>query len=202
MDDLTRVWQFSWYLQASKKVTRGVAGHQGLVGSAILRALEKRKFKNIVTRTRKELDLTNQSAVINFFKKEKPTYVLLAAAKVGGIYANNTYPAEFIYENIMIEANVIHSAYKTDVKRLLFLGSTCIYPREVKQPMREDALLTGVGGCVRCQAFYRIGSILSRLTTPAFSLEIHPTWQPRHALLFADENSPAPQWSHKDWPSF
>jgi GDP-L-fucose synthase len=121
-----------------------IAGHQGLVGSAILKSLRKRKFTNIVTRTHKELDLTNQSAVINFFEEERPSYVLLAAAKVGGIYANNTYPAEFIYENIMIEANVIHAAYKSGVKRLLFLGSTCIYPREVIQPMREDAILTGV----------------------------------------------------------
>jgi len=121
-----------------------IAGHRGLVGSAILRILEKRNFSNIVTRTHKELDLTNQSEVINFFNKERPVYVILAAAKVGGIYANNTYPGEFIYENIMIEANVVHSAYQSGVKRLLFLGSTCIYPRDVKQPMCEDALLTGV----------------------------------------------------------
>jgi len=121
-----------------------IAGHQGLVGSAILRALEMRNFSNIVTRTHKELDLTNQLDVINFFNKEKPVYVILAAAKVGGIHANNTYPAEFIYENIMIEANVVNSAYLSGVKRLLFLGSTCIYPREVIQPMREEALLTGV----------------------------------------------------------
>ena len=121
-----------------------IAGHQGLVGSAIVRILEKRNFSNILTRTHKELDLTNQSAVIEFFSKERPAYVVLAAAKVGGIHANDTYPAEFIYENIMIEANVIHSAYQSGVKRLLFLGSTCIYPREVSQPMSEEALLTGV----------------------------------------------------------
>ena len=121
-----------------------IAGHQGLVGSAILKNLEKRNFSNIVTRTHKELDLTNQLDVINFFNEERPEYVILAAAKVGGIYANNTYPAEFIYENIMIEANVINSAYISGTKRLLFLGSTCIYPKDVEQPMHEDALLTGV----------------------------------------------------------
>ena len=119
-----------------------VAGHRGLVGSAIVRELEKQGFDNIITRTHQELDLINQSAVSDFFKQEKPDYVILAAAKVGGIYANDTYPADFIYQNIMIEANVIHCAYQSKVKRLLFLGSTCIYPKAVEQPMREDALLT------------------------------------------------------------
>ena len=121
-----------------------IAGHRGLVGSAIVRQLESRGFTNLLMRTHKELDLTNQAQVQTFFKQEKPDYVILAAAKVGGIYANNTYPADFIYTNIMIEANVINAAYENKVKRLLFLGSTCIYPRAVKQPMREDALLTGV----------------------------------------------------------
>ena len=121
-----------------------IAGHRGLVGSAIIRQLETRGFTNLVTYTHKELDLTNQAAVKDFFKQEKPDYVILAAAKVGGIHANNTYPAEFIYENMMIEANVIHAAYQFNVKRLLFLGSTCIYPKAVEQPMREDALLTNV----------------------------------------------------------
>ncbi len=121
-----------------------IAGHNGLVGSAILRLLEKKGFKNILIRTRKELDLTNQQNVYNFFKNEKPNYVILAAAKVGGIHANNTYPADFIYQNLMIEANVINSAYQNNVKRLLFLGSTCIYPKSVKQPMQEKALLTDV----------------------------------------------------------
>jgi GDP-L-fucose synthase len=120
-----------------------VAGHRGLVGSAILRQLVLKGFSNIITRTHTELDLTNQSAVQDFFKYEKPNYVILAAGKVGGIYANSTYPAEFIYQNIMMEANIIHTAYQSNVKRLLFLGSTCIYPKSVKQPMREDALLTG-----------------------------------------------------------
>ena len=121
-----------------------VAGHRGLAGSAIVRQLEARGFTYLVTRTHKELDLTNQAEVQDFFTEQKPDYVILAAAKVGGIRANNTYPAEFVYENMMIEANVINSAYQTGVKRLLFLGSTCIYPKAVKQPMREDALLTGV----------------------------------------------------------
>ena len=121
-----------------------IAGHRGLVGSAIVRQLESRGFTNLLTRTHKELDLTKQSEVQEFFQQEKPDYVILAAAKVGGIYANNTYPADFIYHNMMIEANVVNSAYESKVKRLLFLGSTCIYPREVGQPMREDALLTDV----------------------------------------------------------
>jgi len=121
-----------------------IAGHRGLVGSAIVRQLEDRGFTNLLMRTHKELDLTNQTQVQNFFQQEKPDYVILAAAKVGGIHANNTYPADFIYQNMMIEANVINSAYENKVKRLLFLGSTCIYPKAVEQPMREDALLTGV----------------------------------------------------------
>ena len=121
-----------------------VAGHRGLVGSAIVRQLVLRGFSNIITRTHKELDLTNQSAVQDFFKTEEPVYVILAAGKVGGIHSNNTYSADFIYENIMIEANIIDAAFRSNVKRLLFLGSTCIYPKAVEQPMREDALLTGV----------------------------------------------------------
>ena len=121
-----------------------IAGHWGLVGSAIVRQLEARGFTNLILRTHKELDLANQVQVQAFFKQEMPDYVILAAAKVGGIHANNTYPADFIYQNIMIEANVINSAYENKVKRLLFFGSTCIYPKAVEQPMREDALLTGV----------------------------------------------------------
>jgi len=121
-----------------------VAGHRGLVGSAIVRLLEQRGFNDIVTKTHVELNLTNQSEVQSFFATEKPEYVVLAAAKVGGIHANNTYPAEFIYQNMMIEANVVDAAYRNGVERLLFLGSTCIYPKAVAQPMREDALLTGI----------------------------------------------------------
>jgi GDP-L-fucose synthase len=121
-----------------------IAGHRGLVGSAIVRQLESRGFTNLLMRTHKELDLTNQAEVRSFFYQENPDYVILAAAKVGGIHANNTYPADFIYKNMMIEANVINSAYESKVKRLLFLGSTCIYPKAVEQPMREDAILTDV----------------------------------------------------------
>ncbi len=121
-----------------------VAGHRGMVGSAIARALEKQGQTNIVVRTSAELDLTNQQAVRAFFVAEQPDQVYLAAGKVGGIHANNTYPAAFIYENLMIQANVIHEAWQVGVKKLLFLGSSCIYPRAVSQPMKEEALLTGV----------------------------------------------------------
>ncbi|WP_236169996.1 GDP-L-fucose synthase [Pseudomonas parasichuanensis] len=121
-----------------------VAGDRGMVGSAILRELRSHGHENIVTRTRQELDLCSQLQVDNFFAEQRPDYVYLAAAKVGGIHANNTYPASFIYENLMIEANIINSAWKYGVKRLLFLGSSCIYPRLAPQPMSEDALLTGV----------------------------------------------------------
>lgn len=121
-----------------------VAGHNGLVGSAIVRQLQGRSFKNLLLKNRNELDLSSQREVQDFFKKEKPDYVILAAAKVGGILANDTYPADFIYENIMIEANVIHASYESNVKRLLFLGSTCIYPKMAKQPMQEKTLLTDV----------------------------------------------------------
>jgi GDP-L-fucose synthase len=120
-----------------------VAGHRGMVGSAIVRKLKANGFVNIVTRTHTELDLTNQAAVEAFFKQEKPDQVYLAAAKVGGIHANNTYPAEFIYENLMVQSNVIHHAFLAGVKKLLFLGSSCIYPQLAPQPMSEDALLTG-----------------------------------------------------------
>jgi GDP-L-fucose synthase len=121
-----------------------VAGHRGMVGSAIVRQLKERGFDNVVTRTHAELDLTSQAAVNAFFEQEKPDQVYLAAAKVGGIYANNTYPAQFIYENLMIQANIIQAAHANDVQKLLFLGSSCIYPKAVPQPMREDALLTGI----------------------------------------------------------
>ncbi len=120
-----------------------VAGHRGLVGSAILRKLEGAGCKNLITRTHRELDLTNQEAVQAFFENEKPEYVFLAAAKVGGIMANKTCPAEFIQQNLAIQLNVIHQAWRTGVKRLLFLGSSCIYPRDCPQPMREEYLLTG-----------------------------------------------------------
>jgi GDP-L-fucose synthase len=120
-----------------------VAGHRGMVGSAIVRNLQALGFSNIVTRTHAELDLTNQAAVQKFFAEEKPDQVYLAAAKVGGIHANNIYPAEFIYDNLMIQNNIIHQAFAHGVKKLLFLGSSCIYPKLAPQPMGEDALLTG-----------------------------------------------------------
>ena len=120
-----------------------VAGHRGLVGSAIVRELHRQGYENLVLRTSQELDLRQQSAVETFFAQEKPEYVILAAARVGGIQANNTYRAEFIYDNLMIEANIIHSAYLNQVEKLLFLGSSCIYPKMCPQPMREEYLLTG-----------------------------------------------------------
>lgn len=120
-----------------------VAGHRGMVGSAIVRALQARGSTNIVTRSHAELDLTNQAAVREFFATEKPDQVYLAAARVGGIHANNTFPAEFIYQNLMMQANIIHEAWQQGVQKLLFLGSSCIYPKMSPQPMREDALLTG-----------------------------------------------------------
>jgi GDP-L-fucose synthase len=120
-----------------------VAGHRGMVGAAIVRVLQKRAVAELVTRTHDELELTDQAAVRSFFAAERPDAVILAAAKVGGIHANNTYPAEFIYDNLMVQANVVHEAWRVGVKSLLFLGSSCVYPRLASQPMREEALLTG-----------------------------------------------------------
>ncbi|GIM33907.1 GDP-L-fucose synthase [Paraclostridium bifermentans] len=120
-----------------------VAGHRGMVGSAIVRSLKSQGYVNIIGKTSKELDLRNQQAVEDFFANERPEYVILAAAKVGGIHANNTYPAEFIYDNLIMECNIIHSSYKYKVKKLLFLGSSCIYPKFAKQPIKEEYLLDG-----------------------------------------------------------
>jgi len=121
-----------------------VSGHRGLVGSALMRCLKSKGFTNLIVRTHQELELTDQSAVRNFFQEEKIDYVIVAAAKVGGIHANNTYPAEFIYSNLMVEANLIHEAYHAGIDRIMFLGSSCIYPKHAPQPMREDVLLTGL----------------------------------------------------------
>ncbi len=121
-----------------------VAGHRGMVGSAIVRKLEKEGFTNFIFRTSKELDLTDQTAVAHLFETEKPEYIFLAAAKVGGILANNTYRANFLYENLMIQNNVIHQSYKSGVKKLLFLGSSCIYPKMAPQPIKEEYMLTGI----------------------------------------------------------
>lgn len=128
-------------LDRKKKIY--VAGHRGLVGSALVRCLKREGFTQIITRTHEELDLTRQADVEDFFVEEKPDYVILAAARVGGIHANNTYPADFIMTNLQIECNVIDAAYKNQVKKLLFLGSSCIYPRECPQPIREEYLLSG-----------------------------------------------------------
>jgi len=130
-------------LDLSPKSSIYIAGHRGLVGSALMRKLQEKGYTNLITRTHAELDLTDSSAVSEFFKEEKPEFVFLAAAKVGGIQANNNYPAEFIHDNLVIQNNVIHQAYCSGVERLLFLGSSCIYPRDCPQPMKEDYLLTG-----------------------------------------------------------
>ena len=145
-----------------------VAGHRGMVGSAILRALEKKGFTNLVYATSSELDLKDAVQVNRFFEKEKPEYVFVAAAKVGGIYANDTYPADFLYDNLMIQNNVIHAAFVNKVEKLLFLGSSCIYPKLAPQPIREDSLLSGyleptneayaiakIAGIKLCQAYHK-----------------------------------------------
>jgi len=121
-----------------------IAGHRGLVGSALMRTLRDKGYTHLITRTHAELDLTDQAAVEAFFAAEKPDYVFLAAAKVGGILANNAYPAEFIRDNLAIQTNIIHTAHRNSVKRLLFLGSSCIYPKLAPQPMKEEHLLTGL----------------------------------------------------------
>jgi len=143
-----------------------IAGHRGLVGSAIVRELQKNGFTNLILKTRQELDLLDQHAVLNFFSQEKPEYVFLSAAKVGGIMANKTHPAEFIYDNLIIQANVINSAYVHKVKKLLFLGSSCIYPKLAPQPIKEEYLMTGpleptnqayslakIAGIMMCQSY-------------------------------------------------
>lgn len=145
-----------------------IAGHRGLVGSALVRKLTEKGFTNLLLKPRNELDLTDQPAVEAFFEKERPEYIFLAAAKVGGIYANNTYPAEFIFSNMQVQMNIINEAWKYKAKKLLFLGSSCIYPKYAPQPMREDALLTGIleptnepyalakiAGIVMCQSYNR-----------------------------------------------
>ena len=147
-----------------------VAGHTGLVGSALVRVLQAQGYNNLILKTHTELDLMSQKEVADFFSSEKPEYVFLAAAKVGGILANNTMPAEFIYDNLQIEINIIHQAYLNGVKKLLFLGSSCIYPRECAQPMKEEYLLTGlleptnepyaitkIAGIKMCQSYNKIG---------------------------------------------
>lgn len=158
----------NWRERLEKKSKIYVAGHQGLVGSAICRVLKQQGFENIVGRSHSELDLQSQSAVEDFFTKEKPEYVILAAAKVGGIHANSTFPADFIFSNIQIQNNVIDASHRHKVKKLLFLGSSCIYPKFAHQPMSEDQLLSGkleptnepyavakIAGIVMCQSYNR-----------------------------------------------
>src|SRR6187431_1941793 len=145
-----------------------VAGHRGLVGSAVMRELARQGFTSILTRTRAELDLTNQAAVEQFYQDAQPEYVVLAAAKVGGILANDTYPAQFLFENLQIQNNIIHGAWRAGVKKLLFLGSSCIYPKHAPQPLKEEYLLSGpleptnewyavakIAGIKLCQAYRR-----------------------------------------------
>ena len=192
-----------------------VAGHTGLVGSALIRALLARGCTNFITRTHAELDLERQSAVEAFFETEKPEYVLLAAAKVGGIWANKTYPAEFIYSNLAIQTNVIHSAWKTGVKRLLFLGSSCIYPRECAQPMKEEYLLTGplettnepyavakIAGVEMCQSYNRQygTSFISVMPTNLFGPNDNFNLETSHVLpALIRKFHLAKLSSHGDW---
>jgi len=171
-----------------------IAGHLGMVGSAIHRELNNKGFMNIVTRTHKELDLTNQLAVNDFFNSQKIDYVILAAAKVGGIYANSHFPAEFIYENLMIEANVINSAFQAGVKRLLFLGSSCIYPQVASQPMKEDALLSSfleptnepyalakIAGIKLCESFNRQYGTDFRSAMPSNLYGMNDNFHPKNS---------------------
>lgn len=171
-----------------------VAGHRGMVGSAIVRQLEKRDDVQIVTKTRSELDLTNQQAVADFFASEGIEQVYLSAAKVGGIHANNTYPAEFIYENLMIESNIINSAYQHGVKKLLFLGSSCIYPKLAEQPMQETALLTGtleetnepyaiakIAGIKLCESYNRQYGVDYRSVMPTNLYGPHDNFHPENS---------------------
>jgi GDP-L-fucose synthase len=145
-----------------------IAGHNGMAGSAILRELKNQGFTNIITRNRKDLDLTDKQAVFQFFKENKPAFVFIAAAKVGGIHANNTLPGDFIYQNLEIQNNVIHAAHQFDVEKLLFLGSSCVYPKDCPQPMKESHLMTGhleptndayaiakIAGLIMCKSYYR-----------------------------------------------
>lgn len=168
-----------------------IAGHRGMVGSAIVRRLSQQNNVTVITRTHKELDLTNQQAVAHFMQNEKPDVVILAAAKVGGIYANNTYPAEFIYENLMMECNVIHQSFLAGVQRLLFLGSSCIYPKLATQPMTEQALLTGtleptnepyavakIAGIKLCESYNRQYGVDYRSVMPTNLYGPHDNFHP------------------------
>lgn len=174
-----------------------IAGHKGLVGSAILRKLQSLGYTNLIYKTRQELDLMDENAVKNFFKSEKPEYVYMAAAKVGGIMANDTQPADFIYENLKVQINVIHSAYKNNVKKLLFLGSTCIYPKFSEQPIKEEYFLTGkleptndayavakIAGIKMCQAYNKQygTNFISAMPTNLYGINDNFDLQTSHVL--------------------
>lgn len=174
-----------------------VAGHKGLVGSAITRFLKKQNYLNLIFRTHEELDLTNQQKVNNFFREEKPEYIFLAAAKVGGILSNSTYPAQFIYSNLAIQTNIIDGCYKYNIKKLLFLGSSCIYPKFAPQPMSEDVLLTGkleptnqayaiakIAGIIMCQSYNREynTNFISTMPTNLFGPNDHYDLYNSHVL--------------------
>jgi len=175
-----------------------VAGHRGMVGSALLRTLESEGYTNVIYKISAELDLTNQAATAAFFESENPEYVFLAAAKVGGIVANNSYPADFIYTNLQIQNNVIHQAYVHGVKKLLFLGSSCIYPRECPQPMKEEYLLTGelektnepyaiakIAGMKMCQSYNRQYGTNFVAVMPTNLYGPHDNYHPDNSHLFA-----------------
>lgn len=175
-----------------------IAGHRGMAGSAIVRTLEKAGYTNLIFRTSTELDLVDQKATNDFFEAEKPEYVFLAAAKVGGIVANNTHPADFIYQNLQIQTNVIHAAYTHNVKKLLFLGSSCIYPRNCPQPMKEEYLLTGaleatnepyaiakIAGMKMCQSYNRQYGTNFIAVMPTNMYGPNDNYHPEHSHLFA-----------------
>jgi GDP-L-fucose synthase len=178
----------------SKESVIYLAGHRGMVGSAIYRRLKELGYDNILTRTHAELDLLSQQAVRDFFNEEKPDYVVIAAAKVGGIYANDTFPADFIYQNLMIEANLVHEAWQVGVKDLLFLGSSCIYPKFAEQPMQEAALLTGglestnepyaiakIAGIKLCESYNRQYGTSYRSVMPTNLYGIHDNFHPKNS---------------------
>ncbi len=178
----------------SKKSVIYLAGHRGMVGSAICRRLKELGYDNILTRTHAELDLLSQQAVRDFFNEEKPDYVVIAAAKVGGIYANDTFPADFIYQNLMIEANLVHEAWQVGVKDLLFLGSSCIYPKFAEQPMQEAALLTDklestnepyaiakIAGIKLCESYNRQYGTSYRSVMPTNLYGIHDNFHPKNS---------------------
>lgn len=171
-----------------------IAGHNGLVGSAILRNLKLKGYKNLIVKSHRQLDLVNQNSVTSFFEKEKPDYVILAAAKVGGINANNTFPADFIYENIMIQSNVIYASFQNNVKKLLFLGSSCIYPKSSIQPINEDSLMTGyleptnepyaiakISGIKLCESFNRQFGTDFRSIMPTNLYGINDNFHPEYS---------------------